>query len=108
MLYNNRGIVQSYMSLRERHNRDQAEETKFSDLSLKDFEKGLEIDSTKKAYNVNIGNVFKNRHEETAAIEHYQLYLSKNAINNMGVLFAKDTRKDFSKHYIDIAITRCV
>lgn len=105
MLYNNRGIVQSYMSLRERHNRDQAEEAKFSDLSLKDFEKGLEIDSTKKAYNVNIGNVFKNRNEESSAIAHYQLYLSKNAINNMGVLFAKDTRKDFSKHYIDIAIT---
>ena len=105
MLYNNRGIVQSYMSLRERHNRDQAEQAKFSDLSLKDFEKGLEVDSTKKAYNVNIGNVFKNRNEESSAIEYYQLYLSKNAINNMGVLFAKDTRKDFSKHYIDIAIT---
>lgn len=105
ILYNNRGIVQSYMSLRERHQKNQKEEEKFSTLSMQDFEKGLEVDSTKKAYHVNIGNVYKNRNEETPAIEHYQLYLSKNAINNMGVLFGKDTRKDFSKHYLDIAIS---
>jgi tetratricopeptide (TPR) repeat protein len=105
ILYNNRGIVQSYMSLRERHQRNYKEEEKFSTLSMQDFEKGLEIDSTKKAYHVNIGNVYKNRNEETPAIEHYQQYLSKNAINNMGVLFGKDTRKDFSKHYLDIAIS---
>jgi tetratricopeptide (TPR) repeat protein len=105
ILYNNRGIVQSYMSLRERHQKNYKEEERFSVLSMQDFEKGLEADSTKKAYHVNIGNVFKNRNEETSAIEQYQLYLSKNAINNMGVLFGKDTRKDFSKHYLDIAIS---
>jgi tetratricopeptide (TPR) repeat protein len=105
ILYNNRGIVQSYLSLRERHQKNYKEEEKFSTLSMQDFEKGLEVDSTKKAYHVNIGNVYKNRNEETPAIEHYQLYLSKNAINNMGVLFGKDTRKDFSKHYLDIAIS---
>ncbi|MEZ4901226.1 MAG: tetratricopeptide repeat protein [Spirosomataceae bacterium] len=105
MLYNNRGIVQSYLSLRERHQRDYEEEAKFSTLSMQDFEKGLEVDSTKKAYHVNIANVYKNRNEETPAIAHYQQYLSKNAINNMGVLFAKATRADFSKHYLDIAIS---
>lgn len=105
ILYNNRGIVQSYMSLRERHQRNQQDEEKYSILSMQDFEKGLEVDSTKKAYHVNIANVFKNRNEETPAIEHYQQYLSKNAINNMGVLFGKDARKDFSKHYLDIAIS---
>lgn len=105
ILYNNRGIVQSYLSLRERHQKNYKEEERFSTLSMQDFEKGLEVDSTKKAYHVNIGNVYKNRNEETSAIAHYQLYLSKNAINNMGVLFGKDTRKDFSKHYLDIAIS---
>lgn len=105
ILYNNRGIVQSYLSLRERHQKNYKEEERFSTLSMQDFEKGLEVDSTKKAYHVNIGNVYKNRNKETPAIEHYQLYLSKNAINNMGVLFGKDTRKDFSKHYLDIAIS---
>ena len=104
LLYNNRGIVQSYMSLRERHERNQKEEARYSTLSMQDFENGLEVDSTKKPYHVNIANVYKNRHEETPAIEHYQQYLSKNAINNMGVLFAKETRKDFSGHYLNIAI----
>lgn len=105
MLHNNRGIVRSYMSLRERHQRNQAEEAKYSTLSMQDFEKGLEVDSTKKAYHVNIGNVYKNRKEEAAAIEHYQLYLSKHAINNMGVLFGNEERKDFATHYLDIAIS---
>ncbi|MCU0341732.1 MAG: tetratricopeptide repeat protein [Spirosomaceae bacterium] len=104
MLYNNRGIVQSYMSLRERHERNQKDEQKYSELSMRDFEKGLELDSTKKAYFVNVANVYKNRDEEALAIEHYQKYLSKNAINNMGVLFGKGSRRDFSKHYLDIAI----
>lgn len=105
ILYNNRGIVQSYLSLRERHQRDYVTEAKYSELSIQDFEKGLEVDSTKKAYHVNIANVHKNRDEETSAITHYQNYLSKNAINNMGVLFAKGNRKDFAKHYLDIAIS---
>ncbi|MFN4146624.1 MAG: tetratricopeptide repeat protein [Runella sp.] len=104
MLYNNRGILRSYMSLRERHQRNATEEAKYATLSMQDFEKALLMDSTKTAYNVNIGNVYKNRGEEAPAIEHYQKYLSKNAINNMGVLFAKSERKDFSKHYLDIAV----
>ncbi|WP_428656605.1 tetratricopeptide repeat protein [Runella sp.] len=105
MLYNNRGIVQSYLSLRERHERNHKDETKFSTLSMQDFEKALEVDSTKKPYHVNIGNVYKNRNEEAPAIEHYQQYLSRHAINNMGVLFAKESRRDFSGHYLDIAIS---
>ena len=105
MLYNNRGIVQSYLSLRARHNRNYKDEQKFSFLSMQDFEKGIATDTTKKAYFVNIGNVYKNREEESNAIENYQKYLSKNAINNMGVLFAKGSRGDFSKHYLDIAIS---
>lgn len=105
ILYNNRGIVQSYLSLRERHQRNHKDEAKFSTLSMQDFDKALEVDSTKKPYYVNIGNVYKNRNEETPAIENYQRYLSRHAINNMGVLFAKESRRDFSGHYLDIAIS---
>lgn len=105
ILYNNRGIVQSYMSLRERHERNHKDEAKFSTLSMQDFDKALEVDSTKRPYYVNIGNVYKNRNEETPAIENYQRYLSPNAISNMGVLFAKEARRDFSGHYLDIAIS---
>ncbi|WP_169704714.1 tetratricopeptide repeat protein [Runella slithyformis] len=105
MLYNNRGIVQSYLSLRERHQHNYKEESRFSALSMQDFDKALQVDSTKKPYYVNIGNVYKNRNEETLAIESYQRYLSLHAINNMGVLFAKESHRDSSWHYLDIAIS---
>ncbi len=105
ILLNNRGIVQSYMSLRERQERNFEHEKKYNALSLQDFENGLKTDSSKTAYMVNMGNVYKNREEESPAIEHYQKYLSKTAINNMGVLFSKGTRKDYAQHYLDIAIS---
>lgn len=105
VLSNNRGIVQSYLALREQQHRNPAKAQEFYELSLRDFEKGLGLDSAKQAYHVNMGNVYKNQNAEAPAIEKYQKYLSKNAINNMAILFAKGSRKDAARHYADIAVS---
>ena len=105
ILLNNRGIVQSYLALREQkqfHNLTKTQQ--FHDLSLRDFEKAMETDTSKKAYHVNIGNVHKNMNSEQPAIEHYQKYLSKTGINNLGLLFGKGSRKEVGRHYLDIAV----
>jgi len=105
ILLNNRGIVQSYMALKEQQNRNPTKAQALNELSLRDFEKGLQADSTKQAYYVNMGNVYKNQNAEAPALEHYQKYLSKNAINNLAVLFGKGTRKEAARHYADIAVS---
>jgi tetratricopeptide (TPR) repeat protein len=105
ILFNNRGIVESYMALREVQNHNPAKAQEWHEASLRDFEQGLQTDSSKTAYYVNMGNVYKNQNAETPAVEHYQKYLSKNAINNMAVLFGKGTRKEAARHYADIAVS---
>lgn len=105
ILLNNSGITKSYMALRERQERNTTNENKYNLLAIQDFEKAMEVDSAKIAYNVNLGNVYKNRNEETTALAHYEKYLSKTAINNIGVLYAKEARKDFSLHYLNTAIS---
>ena len=105
ILLNNRGITQSYLALRERIEKNQTNENKYNLLAIQDFEKAMEVDSTKIPYNVNLGNIYKNRREEIPAMDHYQKYLSKTAINNIGVLYAKSDKKDFSLHYLDTAIS---
>ncbi len=104
ILWNNRGIVRSYLALREQQERNEQKANDLQLLSLQDFEKALETDSTKKAYNVNIGNVYKNQGQDIPALQNYQKHLSKNAINNIGVMYGKGARKDFSAHYLNIAI----
>ena len=105
ILLNNRGIVHSYMALKEQQNRNPVKAQELIELSLRDFEKGLQADSTKQAYYVNMGNVYKNQNAEAPAIEHYHKYLSKNAINNLAVLFGKGSRKEAARHYADIAVS---
>jgi tetratricopeptide (TPR) repeat protein len=104
IIWNNKGIVESYLALRERQERNEAKANDFYMRSLQDFEKAMEVDSTKKAYHVNIGNVYKNQGQDIPALENYQKHLSKNAINNIGVMYGKGERKDFSSHYLNIAI----
>jgi tetratricopeptide (TPR) repeat protein len=104
ILWNNRGIVRSYLALREQQERNEKKANDLQLLSLQDFEKAMDVDSTKKAYHVNIGNVYKNQGQDIPALENYQKHLSKNAINNIGVMYGRGERKDFSAHYLNIAI----
>jgi tetratricopeptide (TPR) repeat protein len=104
MLHNNRGIVESYLAMRDRKDRNLEGMDKHLYLSMQNFEKGLQVDTTKKAYHVNMGNVSKAQQKELDAIDHYQKHLSKNAINNLGILFTKGVRKDYSTHYLNTAV----
>jgi tetratricopeptide (TPR) repeat protein len=104
MLHNNRGIVEAYMALRSRQQHNPNDQLKHELLSLKNFEKGLDIDSTKQAYHVNIGNIFKGQDKNIEAIDQYQKHLSKNAINNLGLLFTKGEKPDYARHYLNTVV----
>ncbi len=103
-LFNNRGIVRTYTALRLEKQRELHQARQYFFRAKADFEKAQEIDSTRQFYQNNLGNVFKNIQEYEAAIKSYQAYLSKTAINNLGVLFACNRRGEFSRHYMGIAL----
>ncbi|WP_234733086.1 tetratricopeptide repeat protein [Tellurirhabdus bombi] len=103
-LYNNRGIVRSYVALKLEKAKDFHNSRQYFYRSLKDFEKAQKLDSSTKYYQNNLGNVYKNMQDFGNAIKSYESYLSKTAINNMGVLFASNSKGTISKHYLNIAI----
>jgi len=103
-LFNNRGIVRSYIALKLEKEKQLSDARQYYYKAQKDFEKAQKIDSTRKFYQNNLGNVFKNVKDFNSAVRSYQSYLSKTAINNMGVLFASNAKGDVSKHYLNIAI----
>lgn len=104
-LYNNRGIVRSYKALRLEKDKQLNQSRQYFYRSLQDFKKAQQIDSTRKFYQNNIGNVYKNIREYDNAMRSYQAYLSKTAINNMGVMYASNANGRYSRHYLDIAIS---
>ncbi|MCY7353234.1 MAG: tetratricopeptide repeat protein [Cytophagaceae bacterium] len=103
-LYNNRGIVKSYIGLRSERAKDFRGAQDFYQRSLKDFEQAQELDSARGFYNNNAGNVYKNIRNYDQAFRSYEAYLSKIAINNMGVMFANASKRDASHHYLNTAI----
>lgn len=103
-LYNNRGIVKSYMGLRSERAKDFRGAQNLYHRSLKDFEQAQKLDSARGFYNNNAGNVYKNIRNFDMAVRSYEAYLSKIAINNMGVLFANAAKRDASHHYLNTAI----
>jgi tetratricopeptide (TPR) repeat protein len=103
-LYNNRGIVKSYLGLRNEKAKEHRRAQNFYHLSLKDFQKAQEMDSARRFYNNNAGNVYKNIQDFDNAVRCYEAYLSKTAINNMGVLFANASKEKASQHYLNVAI----
>lgn len=103
-LFNNRGIVRTYIALKLEKQRELHQAKQYFFRAKADFEQAQKIDSTRQFYQNNLGNVFKNIQEYEAAIKSYQAYLSKTAINNLGVLFACNRQGEFSRHYMSIAL----
>lgn len=103
-LLNNRGIVKSYLGLRSEKAKDPVRARNFYHRSLKDFQQAQDLDSARRFYANNAGNVYKNISEFDNAVRSYEAYLSKTAINNMGVLFANASKERASQHYLNVAV----
>ncbi|WP_164851257.1 tetratricopeptide repeat protein [Larkinella soli] len=104
-LYNNRGIVRSYLALKHEKHRDVNQAKQFYYRAIRDYERARDLDSTHKTYYNNLGNVYKNIQEQAKAVKSYQGHLDRSAINNMGVLFASNGKPDLGRHYLNIAIS---
>lgn len=103
-LYNNRGIVRSYaaMQLEKKNQPDRAKQ--LYARARDDYERAQQLDTARRFYQNNRGNVLKNLGQYAEAIKSYESYLSKSAINNLGVLYATTGKPDFSRYYLNLAI----
>ncbi|RAJ92108.1 Tfp pilus assembly protein PilF [Larkinella arboricola] len=104
-LYNNRGIVRSYMALKREKQKDMHSARQYYYRSIRDYERSRDLDSTHKTYYNNLGNVYKNTGEYDKAVKSYLGHLDRSAINNLGVLYARNAKGDYGRHYLNIAIT---
>ncbi len=102
-LFNNRGMVKSYLGVRSEKAKDVRAGQNYYHLALKDYQTAQEMGSVREAYN-NAGNVYKTIREFDKAITSYQAHLDKSAINNLGVMFANAGNPKFSQHYLNIAV----
>ncbi len=104
MLLNNRGITLSYRGLQLEQEKKDTEAKGYYKKSLADFQRAMSIDTAGGYYRNNAGNVYKILNEKEKAIENYNGYLSKTAINNLGVLYAGAKQKKYSHYYITAAL----
>ncbi|GAB3920303.1 tetratricopeptide repeat protein [Larkinella terrae] len=104
-LYNNRGIVRSYLALKHEKQRDLHNAKQYYYRSIRDYERSRDLDSTHKTFFNNLGNVYKNTEEYDKAIKSYLGHLDKSAINNLGVLYARNGKGEFGNHYLNIALS---
>lgn len=104
VLYNSRGIVHSYLGLKHDKLAEFHAGRQSYARSLSDFEKAQKVDSSRRFYQNNLGNVYKNIERYDDAVRSYQGYLSKTAINNLGVLLASTDKYTASQHYLNVAI----
>ncbi|GAB3257270.1 hypothetical protein GCM10027347_19610 [Larkinella harenae] len=104
-LFNNRGIVRSYLALKAEKQRDMNKARQYYYRSIRDYERSRDLDSTHKTYYNNLGNVYKNTDEYDKALKSYQGHLDRSAINNMGVLYARNANGEYGRHFLNIAIT---
>ncbi|GAB3330438.1 hypothetical protein GCM10027299_35110 [Larkinella ripae] len=104
-LHNNRGIVRSYLALKYEKQRDMHNARQYYYRSIRDYERSRDLDSTHKTYYNNLGNVYKNTEEYDKAVKSYLGHLDRSAINNLGVLYARNGKADYGRHYLNIAIT---
>ncbi len=103
-LHNNRGIVRAYTAMQlDKKGRPEQARPLYQQAKT-DFEKAQQLDTTRKFYQNNLGNALKNLEQYDEAVKCYQAYLSKSAINNMGVLYAANKKPDFSRYYLNLAI----
>ncbi|OZI09038.1 hypothetical protein BWI93_05910 [Siphonobacter sp. BAB-5385] len=104
MLYNNRGITQSYRGLQLEFEKKETEALASYKKSLADFQRAMSIDTAGGYYRNNIGNVYRILNQNDKAVANYNGYLSKTAINNLGVLYAGTKQKRYSYYYITTAL----
>lgn len=104
-LLNNRGIVRSYRALKFEKLKDMHNARQYYYRSIRDYERSRDLDSTHKTYYNNLGNVYKNTGEYDKAVKSYLGHLDRSAINNLGVLYARNGKGDFGRHYLNVAIT---
>ncbi|MGA0558467.1 tetratricopeptide repeat protein [Larkinella sp. VNQ87] len=104
-LHNNRGIVRSYLALKYEKQKDLHNAKQYYYRSIRDYERSRDLDSTHKTYYNNLGNVYKNTAEYDKAVKSYLGHLDRSAINNLGVLYARNGKGDFGRHYLNIALT---
>lgn len=104
-LYNNLGIVRSYMALKYEKQKDLHNAKQYYYRAIRDYERSRDLDSTHKTFYNNLGNLYKNTEEYDKAVKSYLGHLDKSAINNLGVLYARNGKGEFGKHYLNIALT---
>lgn len=102
-LFNNRGIVKSYLGVRSEKAKDLRAGRNYYHLALKDYQTAQEMGNIRESYN-NAGNVYKTIREFDKAATSYQGHLDKTAISNLGVMFANSGNPKFSKHYLNTAV----
>lgn len=103
-LKNNLGIVNAYHGNRLQQRNQTSEADVFFQTAFNDFNDALELDPSKKFYNVNVGNIYKSWEKYDEAKFSYQIYQDKSAINNLGVLYASLGNTDPAKYYLGVAM----
>jgi tetratricopeptide (TPR) repeat protein len=103
-LRNNLGIVNAYHGNRLQQRNQKLEADAFFQTAFDDFNEALELDPSKKFYNVNVGNIYKSWEKYDKAKLSYQIYQDKSAINNLGVLSAGQGNTDNAKYYLGVAM----
>jgi tetratricopeptide (TPR) repeat protein len=104
LLYNSRGIVHAYLGLKHDKAGDPHAGRQSQARALLDFEHAQRLDSARRFYQNNLGNVYKTIERYDDAVRSYQGYLSKTAINNLGVLLATTDQFKASQHYLNVAV----
>lgn len=103
-LHNNHGIVQAYIGNRQELKGDKVVADGRYEGAFSDFNKAMEIDPSRKFYNVNVGNVHRYWEKYEDAQWSYKAYQDKSALNNMAVLFAAQHKEKEAKYYLGVAI----
>ncbi len=102
-LHNNRGIVRAYMAMQYEKRNQPERARQLYEGAKADYERAQKLDTSRRFYQNNLGNILKNLGKYTEAIKSYEGYLSKSAINNLGVLYAASGKPDFSRYYLNLA-----
>ncbi|MFT4032420.1 MAG: tetratricopeptide repeat protein [Siphonobacter sp.] len=104
MLLNNRGITRSYRGLQLEQLHQTHDSKQYYARSMADFQRAMQLDTVRGFYNNNVGNVYRLINEIDKAIDSYQAYFSKTAIDNLGVLYAATNQAKLAHFYVSAAI----
>jgi tetratricopeptide (TPR) repeat protein len=103
-LYNNLGIANIYAANKAVWLKNLKQGQKYYGQALADLNKALAIDTTKKFYHVNIGNVYRYTQTYDRADLHYRLHQDKSSLNNLAVVYGIQNNVKQANYFLDIAI----